>query len=692
MGILADIRLLMDFRKFEKQKVTADYPTPNNPLVQFIGYEKTWGLPEPHDFKGMIEDFNSWSFACAYRNAFSVAKVPLKLFKKPSLLDQLAEEEEITNHPFLDMMRNVNIYFNKFELMVITQLFLEVTGNAYWWLIKDPLGVPRAIWYLPSNWVKVVPDKDTFVGGYVMTVPPKGIKIPFPAEEVVHFKYPGIFSLYYGTPPMYGALYDVNLNKNIKQYGNNFFLNNAQPAGALMTEDALSDEQFKRLMTMWNMRHRGVENAGKVAVLEGGLKYEKIGDSLKEMKFEDTSRSVRDSILAIFGVPASKLGLVEDVNRANAEANDFTYQKETIEPRLTLIEEKINEKIMPMYDDELSCKFDSPVPQDKEFRLKEKAENIRMGYSSIDEERQEDGLEPLNLPETQVPLIPFSVVPAGTEKPTPEQAGSTPQEQLPPKKELSIETKRLHRRRKWEIFATMTKPQENMMARMMKRFFESQRREVMNNLNKYKSQKDIKAGFEANIIFLKPQEDERLKGLSVDHIKDAFESGFSLAYQELGKDLVMTYLEPKILRAIEKRVNFFTDKVNDTTLQLIKDGLTEGLNKGESIEGIARRLTDIFDYSENYRSVRTARTEIIGASNAGQLDAYRENGVEEKEWITARDEKVRDSHQIDGQTIDINEDFTLNSGIRLQYPGDRTGNAPAGELINCRCCVSPVVK
>ena len=123
----------------------------------------------------------------------------------------------------------------------------------------------------------------------------------------------------------------------------------------------------------------------KLAILERGLKYQQVGSGLKDMNFQDLGRSVRDEILAIFGVPASKLGLVEDVNRANADTNDYTYQKETILPKLRLIEEKLNEKLMPLYDTGLVVKFDNPVPEDKDFRLREISEHIRTGYSSIDE-------------------------------------------------------------------------------------------------------------------------------------------------------------------------------------------------------------------------------------------------------------------------------------------------------------------
>jgi uncharacterized protein with gpF-like domain len=63
------------------------------------------------------------------------------------------------------------------------------------------------------------------------------------------------------------------------------------------------------------------------------------------------------------------------------------------------------------------------------------------------------------------------------------------------------------------------------------------------------------------------------------------------------------------------------------------------------------------------------------------------NGVEEKEWLSARDTHVRDSHiSIDGEIVKMIDRFS--NGLR--YPGDPEG--PAGEIINCRCIELPVIR
>jgi len=677
-----DIKLAMQYRRFESQATKAQ-----NPLVEMWGHEKTYGKTQPHDFANMVQNYQSWAYACIQRNSFSVAGTELRIYKKIKSKEGI-DYEEITEHPFLDLMTNVNPFFNRFELWVLTVTFLELTGNAYWWMVKDPLGVPRALWNIPSHWMKIVPSKETFIAGYVMQQPGSPTKVPFDVEDIIHFKYPSPFSLYYGCPPMYAAAYDIDINRELKAHGVNFLMNNAQPGGVLYTDQRLGDKEFERLRTMWNMRHKGGSNAGKMAILEAGLKYEKTGSNLQELQFPETSRNVRDSILAIFGVPASKLGLVEDVNRANADANDYTYQKDTVRPRLKLIEEKLNEKMMPIYDTGIVCEFDNNIPDDRDFRLREQSEHIRSGYSSIDDERVEDGKDPYATPETSMPLIPFSVLPAGSPKPEPVDQGTAPQDEKAKGYKPLHETKD-KRTRKWEVFAAMTQPQEKHFGTSMKRFFERQRQIVMDNVNKYKAY-PVKAGFEANILFPMGEENERLKMIAKAYVEESFKSGTLLGYNELNNSVDFNLIEPNIIRAVEKRVGFFAESVNKNTANLIKEALDQGVSTGESIDKIAGRIDDIFNFSEKFRSVRIARTEVIGAANEGQLWAYRENGVEAKMWITARDENVRESHQIEGQTIEINERFTLADGEHLDYPGDR--DASVGNIVNCRCCVSPVVK
>lgn len=657
------------FNIFKKR---IELPSPKrNPLVTLMGYEKSYGKAEPTDFNTQVEAYNSWAYACINRIAFSVASSEFKLYKKGD------KKTTIEEHPFLEMMQKVNPNFNRFELLMMTSIYMELTGNAYWWIVKNQMGVPTELWYLPSHWVRVVPSKEKFIGGYVMRIPESNVQVPFEPEEVVHFKYPSPHSLFYGMSPLMGAMYGVDLNKHIKTWGISFFMNNAEPAGILQTEGTLGDDAYNRLKALWNAKHRGSDNAGKIAILEQGLKYERTGSTIQDSQFGGISRDVRDEILGIFGVPASKLGLVEDVNRANAEANDYTFQKDTIQPRCIILQEKINEKLLPMYDLRLACKLENPIPIDKDYKLRERQANISSGFSTIDEEREKEGLEPFGFPETSAPLIPFSLTPAGTPKEEPQMVDDN---------EDDDNTKSFKKSRedsKWELVARMTKPLENVFTERMQRYFEGQRKDVMERFNKFRSAKEHK-GLEVLLVFNLEEQKARMKVVSKPLVTEAYKMGIQLVNDEIRGSFDAN--SPTVARNIEHRLSFLADQVNDTTLAALKDTITEGESLGESIDTIASRIDKVFDYSESSRSKTIAMTELFGSMNMAQLETYKLAGVKFQKWITARDEKVRDSHaEMEGQTVGIGEYFISGNGGKMLYPSDRENGADASDTINCRC-------
>jgi len=118
-----------------------------------------------------------------------------------------------------------------------------------------------------------------------------------------------------GTNPeeLIASAHAIDLNKQIKEWAISFFMNNASPSGVLQSKHSLSEDEYSRLRDAWNKKHRGRENAGKIAVLENDLEYVQVGSNIRDARFDFVSRELRDEILAMFGVPASKLGLVEDV-------------------------------------------------------------------------------------------------------------------------------------------------------------------------------------------------------------------------------------------------------------------------------------------------------------------------------------------------------------------------------------------
>ena len=117
----------------------------------------------------------------------------------------------------------------------------------------------------------------------------------------------------------------------------------------------------------------------------------------------------------------------------------------------------------------------------------------------------------------------------------------------------------------------------------------------------------------------------------------------------------------------------------------LREALTEKINTGATQADLSKAVADIFGQAKGYRSNRIARTETAIAGNAGILDGLKQSGIENKRWISSRDEKVREEHaSADGQEVPIDEDFDVG-GYFLSHPGDPEG--PVGMIVNCRCTV-----
>lgn len=118
----------------------------------------------------------------------------------------------------------------------------------------------------------------------------------------------------------------------------------------------------------------------------------------------------------------------------------------------------------------------------------------------------------------------------------------------------------------------------------------------------------------------------------------------------------------------------------------IKTLLTEGYQSGKGINYVANLLTKRFDQLQTWESKRIARTEIHNSHNTAVMDTYNEIGVEYTMWISADDERTRESHlEINGEIIRLGD--TYSNGLR--FPGDTDG--PIEEWINCRCSNAPYV-
>ena len=138
-----------------------------------------------------------------------------------------------------------------------------------------------------------------------------------------------------------------------------------------------------------------------------------------------------------------------------------------------------------------------------------------------------------------------------------------------------------------------------------------------------------------------------------------------------------------IERIVKTRATRLAGLVADTTVQIMRSALAEGIAEGESIPKLAARVgLAMGGAASKKRAVVIARTETISAFNNATRELAVERDVADQfEWISTLDQRTRPDHaDANGQTIDPDGLFDVG-GEHLAFPGDPNGSP--GNVIQC---------
>jgi len=660
---------------------------------------------------------NHWVYAVVSKIAQAVSAVPWALYAENSD----GSTVEVSDGPIYALLRQPNKYMPWQEFVELSQIILELTGEVFWVLTLNRMGEPVEMWPVAPDRMSVVADPDEFIAGYVYRYGTE--KIPLDVDEVIHVKYPNPSDPYRGVSPIKAAMTLIQNDVYAQEYTKSFFYNSAMPSGILKAPRNLTPEEFRRLKEQWNAAHQGVSKAHKIAVLENGLEFQPISYSLRELQLVDVRKQNRDDILATFGVHASILGISENVNRANAEAAEYTFAKRIVEPRLAKLAGKINGELLPKFRAGVPLRFvfQHDIPEDTDTILRKIEAGVKLGVMTVNEARNLLGLD--DIKGGDVVLQPMNLIPSPVSyeaDDSPDVAEITePAEEEPQESSENGKSGGMIPAEGKEAVSVQNrapKPSSiraDLRAIIWKRFVREQRKHE----EKFKrALRPVWRKFQAEV--------ERVisQGLGLDAVDlDPIVLAFQDAAKEQLKETFAYFARqgkadakammaavqkvedwsgemddfvdmtlPHIVEWLETYPFKFAQQVSQTTIEMLRKELHEAFVNGEDLKQIMERVANVFRVSaEGYRAERIARTETIRAANKGALEGYRQAGVRKKEWITALDERTREWHaEADGQIVPIDAPFVVG-GEELMYPGDPAGSP--GNTINCRCTVAPVI-
>ena len=218
-----------------------------------------------------------------------------------------------TDHELYTLLYQPNDWQNYFEWAEMMQLSLVLRGNAYAVKKRNARGVVISLIPVNADWVALWESPD---GGIFYRVTPNGLHMraelfgePFliPSEDVLHVKGFSLNGLA-GASRITLAKEAIGLALGYERQAAMYMSQGANASGLLSTDQKLTQSAAERMSADWKEKKSGLQNAGKIVVLEQGLKYQQTTLSAVDAQFIAARNLQIQEVTRIFRIPAHMIG------------------------------------------------------------------------------------------------------------------------------------------------------------------------------------------------------------------------------------------------------------------------------------------------------------------------------------------------------------------------------------------------
>lgn len=335
---------------------------------------------------------------------------------------------EITDHRLLDLLDQFNPLMTGLAARKLTQVHLDLVGEAFWLKQRDALGVTIGLWPLPPPWIRETPSPRNPY--YVIQFQSWTVQVE--PHDMVWFLDLDPSRPYWrgkGTAESLGD--ELETDEYAAKHTKTEFYNHAVPE-TLVTAEGMGESETRRLETDWRQRNQGFFKALQVYFINRKVDVKQLGQNFKNLQLIQLREFERNMIIQVFGVPPEILGIIEKSNRATIDAADFLFSRWVLTPRLELQREVMQKALISEFDERLILDYESPVEEDAERQMK--AASLAPWALTVDEWRARQGEEPLAGEQGQVHMVPQNLVPvtslAGGGAPTGPEGVPAPQPPL----------------------------------------------------------------------------------------------------------------------------------------------------------------------------------------------------------------------------------------------------------------------
>lgn len=330
-------------------------------------------------------------YACITLIANDIGKLRHKLVQ----VDNDGVWNEIKNPAYSPVLRRPNRYQNQIQFRQWWITSKLIHGNTYAIKQRDNRGVVVALYILDPKRVQPMVSESGDIFYQLQSDNLSGIEnqgLTVPASEIIHDRMNCLFHPLVGVSPLFAAGCVANLGLKIERNSSKFFSNGSQPSGILTAPGAISEENSKILSDYFNQNFTG-DNAGRVALLGDGLKYEPMSITATDSQLIEQLRWTAEVICSTFHVPPYKIGVGTMPTYNNVEALQQDYYNTCLQSPIEEYEACMDEGLGLSEDIGVELDLDGLLRMDSQTQIGVLGTSIEKSMRTINEARKK-----LNLP------------------------------------------------------------------------------------------------------------------------------------------------------------------------------------------------------------------------------------------------------------------------------------------------------
>ncbi|EFM20581.1 MULTISPECIES: phage portal protein [Pantoea] len=288
-------------------------------------------------------------WACVRLLSESVSTLPLKIYERQSD----GSRKPATNHPAYQVLcrrPNLEMTPSRFMLMLVASICLRGNGFVEKKMIGNKL--VSLVPLLPQNMVVKRLDN----GSLQYTYTESNSQRVIPAKNIMHIRGFGLDGVC-GMMPMMTGRDVIGAAMAVEESAAKIFENGLQSSGFLSAETALDNDQRERLRG-YMQAFTGSRNAGKIMVLEGGLKYQNVTMNPEAAQMLESRAFSIEEICRWFRVPPFMVGHADKQSSwaSSVEGMNLQFLTNTLRPLLVNIEQEISRCLLDG-DEDLFAEF-----------------------------------------------------------------------------------------------------------------------------------------------------------------------------------------------------------------------------------------------------------------------------------------------------------------------------------------------